>query len=154
MNKSVESPDFRSIIIFCSLISVFCQLGCVQQNSVKQSQVCYKDKCFNVEIVSKPAEMQRGLMFREFLPAEAGMLFVFPDSQPHSFWMKNTLIPLDMIWIDHSQNIVDIISHVPPCQADPCLSYTPKASALYVLELNAGVAQRAGLIVGERVDFR
>lgn len=118
-----------------------------------QNQVCSKNRCFEVEVVQKEEERARGLMFREFLDENKGMLFIFSDSRPHSFWMKNTLIPLDMIWIDYAQRIVDIIPGVPPCKADPCPVYTPKGSALYVLEVNAGLAQKAKMAVGERLEF-
>jgi hypothetical protein len=63
-------------------------------------------------------------MHREHLPEKSGMLFVFQQSSPYGFWMKNTLIPLDMIWIDQNQKIIDIQQAI-PCTADPCPSYKP-----------------------------
>ena len=80
-------------------------------------------------------------MFRSSLPNNAGMVFVFENSDIHSFRMKNTLIPLDMIWLDSDFQIVDI-QQADPCTADPCTSYIPAASAQYVLEINQGISEK------------
>src|SRR5688500_9478780 len=81
-----------------------------------------------VELAADPETRARGLMHRPLLAPDRGMLFLFPSSEIQSFWMKDTLIPLDMIWIDEDRRIVDIMSDVPPCRADPCPSYTPRAA--------------------------
>lgn len=81
------------------------------------------------------------------------MLFILPERQRHSFWMKDTKIPLDIIWLDFVRRVVHVEDHVPPCQEDPCPTYTPDSSALYVLEVNAGHAKRMGLQKGDRLDF-
>ena len=81
------------------------------------------------------------------------MLFVFRDSDYRSFWMKNTLIELDIIYIDSGKRIVDIHRKVPPCQADPCPSYPSNSPARYVLELDGGEAERLGMKAGDQVDF-
>ncbi len=125
--------------------------GCQQNNA---NQVCFKNHCFNVEIVSTGESLQRGLQLRTSLPLDAGMLFAFPSESKHAFWMKDTLIPLDMIWINYSHRIVDIRTQVPPCQADPCPVYAPSQNALYVLEINAGVSETMGLKIGDELIFR
>lgn len=106
-----------------------------------------------VEVAIDDATRARGLMFRDRLEADRGMLFVFGSMEIHSFWMKNTLIPLDMVWIDDQRRIVEIKSGVPPCAADPCPSYVPSAHALYVLELADGVAATHGLKPGDALRF-
>ena len=116
------------------------------------SQVCFGENCFQVELADTDLKRQQGLMYRDLLPSQSGMLFVFESSYPHGFWMKNTLLPLDMIWIDEEQTIVDIQTAV-PCAADPCPSYAPSGSAKYVLEINAGGADRYDLQTGDTVDF-
>ena len=68
--------------------------------------------------------------------------------------MKDTMIPLDIIWMDHSRRVVHIEKDVPPCVSDPCPRYVPKKEALYVLELNAGESERLGLQKGEFFEFR
>lgn len=117
-------------------------------------QVCFEETCFHVELAVTQAERTEGLMHRASMPADSGMLFVFGAERPYEFWMKNTLIPLDIIWLDYSRRIIHIEADVPPCKADPCPSYAPGGNALYVLELNAGKAQELGITTGARAEFR
>jgi uncharacterized membrane protein (UPF0127 family) len=81
------------------------------------------------------------------------MLFPYEPPQPTSFWMKNTLIPLDIIWLDEQKRIVYVGHDIPPCRADPCPSYPPNAKARYVLEVAAGVAAKHRLKVGDALRF-
>ncbi len=94
----------------------------------------------------------KGLMFRDSLAAEAGMLFIFPYMDRHSFWMKNTLISLDIIWLNERKEIVYFTTAV-PCTSDPCTSYVPMQKAKYVLEVNEGFAKKHGLKIGIRLEF-
>lgn len=105
----------------------------------------------DVEVASTPATRARGLMFRDHLPRGRGMIFIFPNEEIQSFWMKNTLIPLDMVWINSEDSIVHIEQRVPPCPGEPCPSYTSDARAKYVLELSGGEAAHFGLKVGDRL---
>ncbi|MDE2070935.1 MAG: DUF192 domain-containing protein [Gammaproteobacteria bacterium] len=109
---------------------------------------------FTVKIANTDAERERGLMFRTHMPADHGMLFVFPDSGPRYFWMKNTLIPLDIIFFDAHQRLINVSADTPPCKADPCPTYASTAPAEYVLELNAGMAAKLGLKPGDRFTIR
>lgn len=99
------------------------------------------------------AEWAKGLQRREHMDKNQGMLFIFPEASLEKFWMKDTLIPLDMIWLDHASRIVHMESNVPPCIFAPCPTYGPTQKVNYVLELNAGMAEKAGMKVGERVDI-
>ena len=107
----------------------------------------------HVELAVDDATRAQGLMYRDRLREHWGMLFFFPQSSVQSFWMKNTLIPLDIIWIDGQQRIVHVKSDVSPCQADPCPSYDPGVPANYVLEVAAGVARQHGLAAGQALRF-
>lgn len=93
---------------------------------------------FVVEIASNDAQRMRGLMYRESMPADHGMLFVFDRELPLSFWMKNTRIALDMLYFDRSASLVSIQKDVPPCVTAYCPSYPSDGPAQYVLELNGG----------------
>src|SRR5918994_2390910 len=113
-----------------------------------------------VEVPDDLEEFARGLMFRNHLPWNAGMLFaytyddiaaVFGTEEPRSFWMKNTLIPLDMIFVDSSFKIIDIKENVPPCEQEECPSYPSKGPAQYVLEVNAGFVQEKGVKIGDQL---
>jgi uncharacterized protein len=116
-------------------------------------QVCFKDACVAVEVADTDAARIRGLQGRFSLNEGTGMLFVFPQQDVLNFWMKDTLIPLDLIWINEAKQVVDIKS-VPPCQENPCPIYTPAAYALYVLEINAGAAQKYNINVGDTAVFK
>ena len=107
----------------------------------------------NVEIVDDAKERAQGLMFREFLDDKNGMLFVFDDEDYHSFWMKNTLIPLDMIFISDKLEIVDII-YAEPCDEDPCGSYKPMEIAKYVLEVNGNFTIKNNIKTGNKITIQ
>ena len=107
-----------------------------------------------LELATDEETRAQGLMFRESLAPDRGMLFLFPDDGVYPFWMKNTLIPLDMIWIDESQTIRGVKTNVPPCRRDPCPSYDPLVKARYVLELAGGVGSRHHLAPGQKVQLR
>ncbi len=120
----------------------------------RADRVCFNGNCFKVEVVDTPEARQKGLMFRDYLPGDEGMLFVFEEEWIYSFWMKNTLIPLDMIWINSGLEVVHIHENAEPCKEDPCPSINPGVPALYVLEVNAGKARETGLSIGDKADFR
>lgn len=106
-----------------------------------------------LEIANSDELRAQGLMYRDHLPPDAGMLFFFPSDGFYAFWMKNTRIPLDMIWIDANRRVVDVRFEVPPCKADPCPSYPPKGNSRYVLEVAGGVARQHGLKAGDVLRF-
>lgn len=106
-----------------------------------------------VEPVADEELRAQGLMFRDHLDPGAGMLFFFPGDDIYSFWMKNTRIPLDMIWLDSSKRIVHIKTDVPPCRIENCPSYNPGVQARYVLEVAGGESVKRGFKVGDVVQF-
>ncbi|MGE0268034.1 MAG: DUF192 domain-containing protein [Candidatus Omnitrophota bacterium] len=117
------------------------------------NQVCFEQSCFLVETASTPEQRSLGLMHRKSLDQDKGMLFIFQEAQAYSFWMKNTLIPLDIIWLDYARRIVHIEKNVTPCEHDPCANYRPLTGALYVLEINAGLADRFNIQLGDVAEF-
>ena len=121
----------------------------ISPSKVLTQQRCFHKNCFHLEIAKTPAQRELGLMFREKLDKNYGMVFVFSDSTKHSFWMKNTLIPLDMIRLDSSYKIVDI-QQASPCLHNPCQIYVPKNDANYVIELNQGTAKNLGMKPDDR----
>jgi uncharacterized membrane protein (UPF0127 family) len=106
-----------------------------------------------VEVASDDPTREQGLMYRDHMADDRGMIFLFPQAGEYPFWMKNTLIPLDMIWMDADHRIVHIAHDVPPCKADPCPNYPPNAKASSVLELAAGVAAKHHLKDGDVLRF-
>jgi uncharacterized protein len=119
-----------------------------------ENQVCFKDSCIDVEVVQKQEDRTRGLQFRKSLGGKNGMLFIFPNNRRQSFWMKDTFISIDIIWMDPARKVVHIEKNVPPCKADPCPTYVPNQNALYVLEINAGHAASLNIHVGDRAVFQ
>jgi len=103
-------------------------------------------------LADTPERSMYGYMFHPEVKEDEGMLFVYPESASHPFWMKNTLVPLDIVWMDESFTILYIEAPAKPCTADPCATYgTPRLSR-YVLELRAGTAHREGLKPGDRLS--
>lgn len=129
-------------------------LHAVDQSRTLRGVVTFPDETrVSVEIADRAATRQRGLMFRDALPPNEGMLFVFDDIGYYPFWMKNTRIPLDMLWLDQNRTIVSIARSVPPCKTDPCPTYPPDAEALYVVEVVSGFAKAHGLHVGDVITL-
>ena len=106
-----------------------------------------------MEVVDTSEERRIGLMNRESLPQQAGMLFIFEEERVLSFWMKNTLIPLDMIFISKDLEIVSIQKNAQPCESDPCKLYGSVFPAKYVVEVNAGFSDRNGIKEGNKIEI-
>jgi len=122
--------------------------GCAQSSSVE-----IRNTRFKVEIADEPKEQALGLMFRTQLPEDQGMIFIFEDEQPRSFWMKNCKISLDILYFNSALELVGRHDRVPPCRAEPCPSYPSGKRAKYVLELNGGTAKSLGVELGDKLDL-
>ena len=120
------------------------------------TQVTVGSATFQVEIAQTTHERARGLMFRRELPPDRGMLFVQPPG-PAVFWMKNTYIPLDLLYFDTAGRLTQIVTEAPPCKTPDCPIYpSDTANVRYILEINAGAAARRGIRVGDplQMEFR
>ena len=122
-----------------------------QQNP--NNLVCFGNNCFSVELAKTNAEREQGLMNRKELDNDKGMLFIFDKDGIYSFWMKNTLIPLDMIWMDSNYQVVFMAKNVQPCKTLICPVISPSINARYVLEVNAGVSNRLGIKIGDKTEL-
>ena len=144
------------ILVFILLYLVFYPIKIVSPQIVKQNQlssVCFGNPpvggCFQVELARTESERDQGLMYRKELDKNKGMLFIFDKEGIYPFWMKNTLIPLDMIWIDGNNKVVFISQNVQPCKSFICPTIFPPVKAKYVLEINAGLCDKMGLKIGD-----
>jgi uncharacterized membrane protein (UPF0127 family) len=108
------------------------------------------DVTVNVEVVATKPKIEKGLMFREHLPPDDGMLFLMGEDKPWTFWMHNTLIPLDMIFITKDMTVAGIVANAEP-KTDTLRKVD--ASSLYVLEVNGGYCASHGVIEGAKVKF-
>jgi uncharacterized membrane protein (UPF0127 family) len=108
-----------------------------------------------VEVMSTLEDLRRGMSFRtSFAPAQ-GMLFLHSHMGKHPYWMYRVRIPLDIVWIDQSGNIVSIVSNAQPCsELSVCQRYVSDQPAQYVLEVPAGMAKQYGLQIGQRVSWQ
>lgn len=129
------------------LVLIF--VGCKHQ----QHRVTLNDKTFVVELADDNQSRAMGLMYRKEMGDDEGMLFVFPDSQLRAFWMKNTLIPLDILYFDNNRRLVSISENTPPCKntTTRCPNYPSKKPAKYVLEINAGLSENYGFKAGDEL---
>jgi hypothetical protein len=111
-------------------------------------KITIDDVMLNVEIADDSEKIQKGLMFRESLPEDRGMLFIFEKEREYSFWMMNMKINLDMIWINSDGKVVHIVEDAAPCidsaHTSQC-TYNPDERAKYVLEVNSGFVQKHGI---------
>jgi len=140
------------------LISIIVILGCTARDDGSAAAVDYtmhitlpNGQIINIEIVDTDEKRAMGLMFRKSLPYSSGMLFIFDTEDFHSFWMKNTLIPLDILWLDKEFRIKYYYQNVQPCKSAPCASYSPLIKALYVLEVNAGFIRKENLKLDDKL---
>lgn len=109
---------------------------------------------FAVEVAQTAAQRARGLMFRDSLPAGRGMLFIHDNERPLAYWMKNTRIALDIFYFDSGHRLVSVAKNTPACdQGDACPPYRSAGPAQYVLELNAGAADRLHAKAGDVLHF-
>jgi len=108
-----------------------------------------------VETMIDSIDLMRGLMFRTSLAPDRGMLFVYPRPNHYQVFMYQTLIPLDVVWLDFDRNIIDIEENMQPCktQASKCARYGGKALSSFSLEIGAGMARKYGLRLGQRLQW-
>ena len=92
-------------------------------------------------------------MYRDMLDTDEGMLFIFHEEAKHSFSMRNTLISLDIIWLDKDKKVIYIKEGAQPCKEEICETFKPDKDALYVLEINAGKVREIGLNIGDEMAF-
>lgn len=109
---------------------------------------------FSVEIADTSEKQRLGLMFRDSMPEDHGMLFIFPNERMRSFWMKNMRMPIDIIYFDEDYRVVSIVKHARPCRTTRCPGYPSAGPARYVLELKAGLADELGLETGDLMEVR
>ena len=106
-----------------------------------------------VEVVEDEAMQALGLMFRTELAQDAGMLFVYPGERQLSFWMLNTKIPLDILYFDARLRLVTVIDSARPCRVERCPGYPATHPSMYVLEINAGLANQWGVEPGDELTL-
>jgi uncharacterized protein len=157
MSTIGRNPCGKALFLFLSILALFPNLGPVTAWPATAEKLAVistptGSKIF-AEIAATLDKRTTGLMFRNNLESDRGMLFVFPEMGYWTFWMKNTLIPLDIIWLDDFQRILHVESRVPICTKidDSCPRYSARRESQYVLEIKAGMAEQLGLEPGQQL---
>jgi len=151
---------FIKIIIFVILIVIVSftiflfseKLFAPTVDKNNEAKACYKNYCFNLYLAKSDAEKEQGLMFVSDLKDDQGMFFIFDKVGVYPFWMKNTLMPLDILWLDEGYKVVYISENNQPCK-DNCDFIVPKNPAKYVLELKAGSIKKTGLLLQDGLSI-
>ena len=147
MNDKQRMLIFFGVLFIIFSVFIINEFRSTAMNDPLQDKnfVVINEKIIFVEVAITPEDRQRGLMERDLLEKDNGMLFVFSEEDAYSFWMKNMKISLDIIWINADGNVVYFVEGAPPCVQSPCQTYSPNADALYVLEVNPGVIDVLGI---------
>jgi uncharacterized membrane protein (UPF0127 family) len=148
------------VLAFCAL-AAFGLIGCgtkpVTIDDYNATEITLPDGTkILAETMRRQEDVMRGMMFRDALPSDRGMLFVHAQPAPYQYWMYQVRIPLDIIWLSKDRRVVEISAKTPPCQsksAKECPQYGGHETAQYVLELNAGEAEKHNIRVGSELKF-
>jgi uncharacterized membrane protein (UPF0127 family) len=155
-------PTPRPLAYFLLLLGALlalpaCALDALDDNvttPASTSWVALHGHRYTVEIAQTDEQRTRGLMFRTQMGRDHGMLFIHDVEEPLAYWMKNTKIALDIFYFDNERRLVSVSRHTPPCTlGDDCPPYRSDGPALYVLELNAGIADQLHVKKGDRLVF-
>ena len=148
-------PLFTPLLTLLCLVVVGCLGGEVETDESEDllPVILPNGTKFLVEVADTNHLREQGLMNRDHLARDRGMLFVFEREQIWAFWMKNTLIPLDVVWLDAEGLIVDVAEGMQPCEATPCPLYHPDHLSSFALEIAAGRYAEEGLKLGMRLSF-
>lgn len=148
----------RRVLLIVSFFAIggLVLAGCTREtpplatSSLATKILTLADHSFTVELATTPTERAVGLMHRTTLAADHGMLFIFETPQPVTFWMKDTLLPLDILYFDEQQALTQTYTDTPPCKRDPCATYpSDAADVTYALELPAGTTRMIGAKLGD-----
>ena len=151
-SKSKALKNIRNILLSC--LASFLVLSSAEAGREKFVKIFLPDGVsITAELALSDEERARGLMFRDKLNPDQGMLFVFKEENFHPFWMKDMKFSLDILWLDQKKRIIHIERHVPPCKDPPCASYSSEIPAMYVLELKAGSVDENKLKLYDRLEF-
>jgi uncharacterized membrane protein (UPF0127 family) len=148
----------RLILFF--IVAASCLVSCggngesASQEDFSAREITLPDNTrIKAEVLTKPVDMARGMMFRDSLPEGRGMLFIHQSPNKYSYWMFQVKVPLDIIWMDRNGRIVEISENTPPCpgKASTCPNYGGSTEASIVLELPGGYGRKHGVRIGETV---
>lgn len=142
------------ILILIIIFLFFIFFKSIINNDLKNiSQICISGNCFDVEVMDTIQKRESGMMNKKDLASNRGMFFVFKKEGFYDFWMKDTLISLDIIWIDENYQIVNIKNNVQPCKISQCEFFKSEKKAKYVLEIKGGLTEDLRFKVGDKIEL-
>ena len=145
-------------IFFLLVMALLLMSGALLFNAPEQTQVISVNfpsgAVLKAEVADTPEKLLFGLAFRNVLPPDEGMVYIFEESGPHRVWTKEFQFPVDVIWVDESKVVVHVVEKVPPCLESKCTWYgPPPQDARYIIEANAGFVERANVTIGVKLKF-
>jgi uncharacterized protein len=145
-------------IFFLLVMALLLMSGALLFNAPEQTQVININfpggAVLKAEVADTPEKLLFGLAFRNVLPPDEGMVYIFEESGPHRIWTKEFQFPVDVIWVDESKMIVHVVEKAPPCSESRCPWYgPPPKNARYVIEANAGFVEHAKVAIGAQLTF-
>ncbi len=148
----------RKRILFLALMALLLISGALLFNAPKDTEIIEvrfpNGSKLQAEVAETPEKLLFGLAFRETLPEDQGMLFLFEESGLHKVWTKQYQFNVDMIWVNESKHVVHIVKAAVPCVSDPCEWYGPPPErARYLIEANSGFVDRAEVAEGQELVF-
>jgi len=145
LQQLLSLPQIKTALVISALI-----LGTLFLNKTysDETKIRINNHIFSVELAISTTERSRGLMHRGSLAANTGMLFIYSEPQTVSFWMKETLIPLDLLFFDKDGQLIELHHNIQPCKVSACKTYTNKKPAQFALEFAAGTAKKMGIKEG------
>jgi hypothetical protein len=146
-------PSARIRYLVTGLMVALVAVGGQRSRAAGETDIRVGSARFHVEIAETVQERQQGLMFRTHLPEDGGMLFIQPEAGLAAFWMKNTYIPLDLLYFDSTGHLLEIHADAPPCVTPNCPVYFSEGPIKYILEINADNARRLGLQPGTQLHW-
>lgn len=147
-----RKQELATVVLFLVLAAAVLLFAKILFNNYFNDDVLViENQRIMVEVADEPSERSAGLANREKLATNSGMLFVFKTNDYYCFWMKDTKIPLDIIWLDENKTVVDIRTNVQPDSYPE--AFCPGQKARYVLELNAGSVNDLGIVFGSTASF-
>ena len=144
--------EFKFLILIALLVAIVIVVIFTSKSETKYTKVMIGNREVKAELADTPLKQMKGLMFRKSLPENYGMLFIFDKEDYHGFWMMNTSIPLDIIWINRDMEIVYIEKNAQSCGI-LCPVYRPNEKAKYVLEVNSGFVDKHKIEVGHFIEI-
>jgi hypothetical protein len=156
--KNIKYAILLAVFVTLVILGVIISNAYTKNTGNPPKSIKVGDTIVSVEVANTKKKRSKGLMYRESLGENEGMLFIFPYEGIHPFWMANTFIPLDILWINSSMEIVYIEENVPPCTKTGrlqslCPSYKPEGYAKYVLEVNGGWSSGNDVVEGTIVEL-